>query len=190
MSESELVEVTVEVYSVLSTCHSAADTTLLVCFSYPGASWLKQLTSSLSLMLCLWLKFHTLADKLHQVKCAFKVIWSTFLDNCPSQFIIWAVSYHLSKPWAQLTAAGSSLIDSQGSVFMLRFEGWLASHTVLGRVGKVTVVEFLQLVLALQHQNIRFLQNNAKDDTGGVYFQLIIRNIMISCRISSESQKS
>lgn len=142
------------------------------------------------LVLCLWLKFHTLADKLHQVKCAFKVIWSTFLDNCPSQFIIWAVSYHLSKPWAQLTAAGSSLIDSQGSVFMLRFEGWLASHTVLGRVGKVTVVEFLQLVLALQHQNIRFLQNNAKDDTGGVYFQLIIRNIMISCRISSESQKS
>lgn len=69
-------------------------------------------------MLCLWLKSHALADKLHLVKYAFKVTWSTFLDNCPSQFIIWVFLYHLSKPQAQLPADGSSLIDSQESVFM------------------------------------------------------------------------
>lgn len=68
---------------------------------------------------CLWLKIHVLADKLHVVVCACKVSSSTFLDNCPSQFIIWAFLYHLSKPWAQLTAAGPSLIDSQESIFML-----------------------------------------------------------------------
>lgn len=39
VSESELVEVTVETYSVLSTSHSVADSTLLLmCFSYSGAS--------------------------------------------------------------------------------------------------------------------------------------------------------
>lgn len=63
---------------------------LLVCFPCPGASWLKQLISSLSLVLCLWLKIHALADKLHLVKCALKVTevlsWTTALPSSLSGY--------------------------------------------------------------------------------------------------------
>lgn len=183
---------TVETYSTLSVCHSATDNTLLLlCFSCTGTRWLKWLIFSLSLRLCLWPKIHTLADKLHLVRCALKVTWKYFLGQLPflvHYFGILVPSVQTTSPaycsWVFIKRL------SRVSHHAVMFEGWLASHTVLVRGERESCSNRISPAGACStHQRLTSV-DQCEDNRRRVYFQLIIGNILISFRISSENWKT
>lgn len=183
---------TVETYSTLSVCHSATDNTLLLlCFSCTGTRWWKWLIFSLSLRLCLWPKIHTLADKLHLVRCALKVTWKYFLGQLPflvHYFGILVPSVQTTSPaycsWVFIKRL------SRVSHHAVMFEEWLASHTALVRGERESCSNRISPAGACStHQRLTSV-DQCEDNRRWVYFQLIIGNILISFRISSENWKT